>query len=327
MSFANPSVSDIIATTIQSRSRSIADNVTKNNALLARLNQRGNVKPFSGGNVILQELSFAENGNAGFYSGYDLLPVAAQDVISAAEFNIKQLACPVVMSGLEMLQNSGREAFIDLLEARINVAEATMANKLAQSVYSDGTGAGGKEITGLNAAVPSSPTSGTYGGIDRATWTFWQSKLYDFSAAGVTPPATGAQMQTGLNTLWASLVRASDRPDFIVLDSNYWGIYTASLQAQQRFTDPSTGNLGFPSLKFMDADVVLDGGIGGFCPQNTGFMLNTKYLFLRPHRDRNMVSLSPNKRYAINQDAEVQILAWAGNLTCSGAQFQGRIQN
>ena len=327
MSFANPSVSDIIATTIQSRSRSIADNVTKNNALLARLNQRGNVKPFSGGNVILQELSFAENGNAGFYSGYDLLPVAAQDVISAAEFNIKQLACPVVMSGLEMLQNSGREAFIDLLEARINVAEATMANKLAQSVYSDGTGAGGKEITGLNAAVPSSPTSGTYGGIDRATWTFWQSKLYDFSAVGVTPPATGAQMQTGLNTLWASLVRASDRPDFIVLDSNYWGIYTASLQAQQRFTDPSTGNLGFPSLKFMDADVVLDGGIGGFCPQNTGFMLNTKYLFLRPHRDRNMVSLSPNKRYAINQDAEVQILAWAGNLTCSGAQFQGRIQN
>jgi hypothetical protein len=285
------------------------------------------VKTFSGGSTILQELSFAENSNAGFYSGYDLLPVTAQDVISAAEFQIKQLACPVVMSGLEMLQNSGREAFIDLLESRINVAEATMANRLAGSIYSDGTGSGGKEVTGLNAAVPSAPTTGTYGGIDRATWTFWQSKLYDFSVAGVTPPPTGAQMQTGLNTLWASLVRGSDRPDLIVLDANYWGIYTASLQANQRFTDPSTGSLGFPTLKFMDADVVLDGGIGGFCPANTGFMLNTKYLFMRPHRDRNMVSLSPNKRYATNQDAEVQILAWAGNLTCSGAQFQGRIQN
>jgi hypothetical protein len=327
MAFANSSISDIVATTIQSRTRQIADNVTKNNALLARLNQRGNVKTFSGGSTILQELSFAENGNAGFYSGYDLLPVAAQDVISAAEFQIKQLACPVVISGLEQLQNSGREAFIDLLESRINVAEATMANKLAASIYSDGTGSGGKEVTGLNAAVPSNPTTGTYGGIDRATWTFWQSKLYDFSTAGVTPPPTGAQMQTGLNTLWASLVRGSDRPDLIVLDSAYWGIYTASLQANQRFTDPSVGSLGFPSLKFMDADVVLDGGIGGFCPANTGFMLNTKYLFMRPHRDRNMVSLSPNKRYAINQDAEVQILAWAGNLTCSGAQFQGRIQN
>jgi len=325
MAFANTSVTDIIATTIQSRTRQIADNVTKNNALLARLNNRGNVKPFGGGNVIFQELSFQQNGNAGFYSGYDLLPVAAADVISAAEYNIKQLACPVVMSGLEMLQNAGREQFIDLLEARMNVAESTMANKLAESVYSDGTGDGGKEVTGLDAAVPSDPTTGTYGGIDRATWSFWRSQLYDFSAQSVTPSST--TIQAALNSLWSSLVRGADRPDLVVLSNTYWTYYMSSLQAQQRFTDPKTGDLGFPTLKFMDADVVLDGGIGGYCPANTGFMLNTKYLFLRPHKDRNMVALSPTRRYAINQDAEVQILAWAGNLTSSGAQFQGRIQN
>src|SRR5262245_36268967 len=103
--YAFPNVSDIVATTIENRSKKIADNVTKNNALLTRLEARGNVKPFSGGTKIMQELSFAENGNAGYYSGYDLLPVAAQDVISAAEYAIKQAACPVVMSGLEMLQN------------------------------------------------------------------------------------------------------------------------------------------------------------------------------------------------------------------------------
>jgi hypothetical protein len=324
MAFANTSVSDIIATTIQNRSRTIADNVTKNNALLARLNQRGNVKTISGGNVILEELSFAENGNAGFYSGYDLLPIAAQDVISAAEFNIKQFAVPVVMSGLEMIQNSGKEAFIDLMEARLNVAEATMMNKLAQSVYSDGTGSGGKEVTGLNAAVPSANTTGTYGGIDRATWSFWRSQKYDFSDNVVTPSAS--TIQAPMNTLWASCTRGTDRPDLIVLDTIFWGFYMASLQAQQRFTSPETGNLGFPSLKFMDADVVLDGGIGGYCPASTGFFLNTKYLKWRPHAQRNMVPLSPNRRYAINQDAEVQILAWAGNLTSNGAQFQGRIQ-
>jgi hypothetical protein len=324
MSF--PNVSDIVATTIQNRSRQIADNVTKNNAILARLNQRGNVRTISGGNVIFEELSFAENANGGFYSGYDLLPVAAQDVISAAEFQIKQYAVPVVMSGLEMLQNSGKEAFIDLLEARLGVAESTMMNQLSQSIYSDGTGSGGKEVTGLNAAVPSDPTTGTYGGINRATWSFWQSKLYDFSANSINTTPTGAQMQTAMNTLWASLIRGSDRPDLIVLDNTYWGIYMGSLQAQQRFTSPETGDLGFPTIKFMDCDVVLDGGIGGYCPASTGFFLNTKYLKWRPHKDRNMVPLSPNRRYAINQDAEVQILAWAGNLTCSGAQFQGRLQ-
>ncbi len=323
---AFPNVSDIVATTIQNRSRQIADNVTKNNAILSRLNQRGNVKTISGGNVIFEELSFAENANGGFYSGYDLLPVAAQDVISAAEFQIKQYAVPVVMSGLEMLQNSGKEQFIDLLEARLNVAESTMMNELSQSIYSNGTGSGGKEVTGLDAGVPSDPTTGTYGGIDRATWTFWRSKLYDFStSAGGN--ASAANIQAGMNNLWAQTTRGSDRVDLIVLDTNYWSFYLASLQAQQRFTSPDTGNLGFPSIKFMDADVVLDGGIGGFCPANTGFFLNTKYLKWRPHKDRNMVPLSPNRRYAINQDAEVQILAWAGNLTCSGAQFQGRMQN
>ena len=79
------------------------------------------------------------------------------------------------------------------------------------------------------------------------------------------------------------------------------------------------------TIKFMDCDWALDGGIGGFCPPGTLFMLNTKYLFWRPHAQRNMVPLSPNKRYAINQDAEVQIIGWAGNLTTSGSQFQGRM--
>jgi len=109
------------------------------------------------------------------------------------------------------------------------------------------------------------------------------------------------------------------------MDNVVWTAYLASLQAQQRFTQAETGSLGFPTIKYMDADVVLDGGIGGFCPAGTAFMLNTDYIRFRPHSARNFVPLSPNKRYSINQDAEVQILAWAGNLTTCGAQFQGRL--
>lgn len=318
MAFAN--VSDIVATTIQQRSRSIADNVTKNNALLARLNQRGNIKTFSGGSSIFEELSFAQNANAGWYSGYDLLPVAAQDVISAAEYDIKQLACPVVMSGLEQLQNAGREQMIDLMESRISVAESTMQNVASDGVYSDGTGSGGKEVVGMDAAISTTPSTGTYGGIDRAAWAFWRNKYT--SNAG---PLTITNILPAMNTMWASLVRGSDRPDLLVMDSLFWTFYTSALQAQQRFTDPKMAEFGFPTIKFMDADVVLDGGIGGFAAARTCYFVNTKYIKWRPHRDRNMVPLSPNRRYATNQDAEVQIIAWAGNLTTSGAQFQGRL--
>jgi len=58
MAFANSNISDIIATTIQQRSGELADNFTNNNALLRRLKTKGNVRPFSGGNVILEEIAF-----------------------------------------------------------------------------------------------------------------------------------------------------------------------------------------------------------------------------------------------------------------------------
>ena len=305
---AFPNISDILATTIESRTKKVADNVTDNNVLLKKLSTKGKIKTISGGSKILQELSFAENTNAGYYSGYDLLPVGVSDVLTAAEFDIKQAAVPVVISGLEMLQNSGKEQMIDLLEARLSVAESTLSNLICEGLYSDGTGAGGKEITGLDAAVPVDPT----------TWTFWRSQVNTTALSATT-------IQAAMNGMWASLTRGKDTPDLIVMDNTAWEIYVASLQAQQRFHQAEVGDLGFPTLKFMGCDVCLDGGIGGNASAGTAYSLNCDYIHYRPHAKRNMVSLSPNRRYSTNQDAEVQILAWAGNMTSSGSQFQGRL--
>jgi hypothetical protein len=338
MAFANSAVSDVIATTIQNRSGVIADNVTSNNALLMKLKQRGNIKTFSGGNTIFQELSFASNGNAGWYSGYETLPIAAQDVLSSAEYTIKQAACPVTISGLEQLQNAGKEQIIDLLDARVNVAESSMANLIASGLYSDGTAAGGKQIDGLLKQVSTTPTN-TVGGIDRSTWLFWKNQYFRCTTTGGAA-MSAANVQTYFNRMWSSLVRGADRPDLILLDNIAWSFYMSSLQNIQRFTGSETAKLGFMSLKFMDADVVLDGGLqlnwsntgaAGTAPSSvpatSAYFLNTKYMFYRPHASRNMVPLSPGQRYSVNQDAAVQILAWAGNLTSSGLQFQGRMDN
>jgi len=315
--FPNAAISDVIATTIQSRTGIVADNVTKNNAILTKLSEGGNVKPFSGGNVILQELSFQENQNAGWYSGYQALPVGAQDVISAAQYDIKQAACAVSMSGLEMLQNSSKEQIIDLMEARIKVAESTMSNLISQGLYSDGLAAGGKQIGGLAVAVAKVPTTGIYGGIDRLSWPFWRNQ------ASIAAGTTAANIQQRFNAMYAATVRGADHIDLIMVDNAYWALFMQSLQTIQRFTDSKMAKLGFPSVQYMQADVVLDGGIGGYDPVSTAYFLNTKYLHLRPHRDRNFVALDPSKRYSVNQDAVTQLLAWAGNLTVSGAQFQG----
>lgn len=252
------------------------------------------------------------------------------DVISAAEFPIKQAAVPVIISGLEQLQNAGPEQMIDLLEGRLNVAEATMQNLITSGIYSDGTGAGGKQLTGLEAAVPLDPTASVeYGGINGATFTFWQNAFSDNTAANGLDPT---KIQGLWNGLWAKLVRGTDAVDLIPCDASVWEAYVASLQSLQRFSNTDMADAGFSSIKYMTADVVLDGGIyfpsaatdATGAPGGTAYFLNTNYLHYRPHSARNMVSLSPNRRYATNQDAEVQIIAWAGNLTCSGRRFQGR---
>jgi hypothetical protein len=324
-SFAN--LSDIITTTIQSRSGALADNVTNNTALLKKLKERGNVKPFSGGNVILEEIMYNDTStaNANSYSGYDTIDITPNSPISAAQFDIKQYAAAVSINGLETLQNAGKEQIIDLLEGRIMVAEAQLMNDISAGIYSDGTGNGGKDIVGLAAAISTSPSSGTYGGINRATWNFWRNIAFDATTDGGAA-ATSANIQSYMNRVAVQLVRGTDRPDMIAADNNYYRLYLESLQAIQRIGSTDTGGSGFTSLKYFGAgfncDVFLDGGIGGNAPTNRMYFINTKYLKYRPHRDRNMVPIGGD-RQSVNQDAIVRLIGWAGALTGSGMQFQG----
>lgn len=339
MAFPNTAVSDIIATAIQSRNRKLADNLTYNNAALNRLRQKGNVRNWSGGNVILEEIMYNDTSTvtASSYSGYESINVAANSPISAAQFNPAQYAASVTISGLELLQNSGKEQMIDLMEARIKVAEGQLTNRISADLYGDGTGNGGKNITGLGAALTTAGT-GTYGSIARATWSFWANQYY----RGVTDggaAVSAANIQSYMTTLALRCVRGNNKVDLIIFDSNYYGFYVNSLQAIQRIASDSEAAAGFATLKFFgggaSCDVVLDGGIGsssylatdssGYTgASNNGWFLNTDFMYLRPHTNRNFVPIG-GQREAVNQDAVVKLIGWAGNLTSSGPQFCGRL--
>ncbi len=321
--FANPNIDDITATTIESRSGDLADNILGGNALLAYFKQGDGLRFVDGGSSIMEELIFAENANAQWYSGPELLNVSAQDVISAVSYGYAQAACAVTFSGLDDLKNSGKEQIINLVTGRVRVAEKSMQNLLSRAIYSDGTGFGGKQLAGLGTAVPTTPTVGTYGGINRATFPFWQPQL-TAPGAGVI---TAANINVHMLDLWAKCTRGKDNPKLIVYDNAMWKLYLTFLQNLTRFTDPKVGKLGFPTVNFIDADVILDGGIGGNAPANTGFFLNPDYIHFRPHRRRWLVPLNPDNRSPINQDITAKLIGFAGQMTVSGEEFQGRIHN
>ena len=317
-----PNLSEIVTTTLRKRSGKLADNVSENTALLQRLRKKGNSRLVSGGRTLVQELEYAENSTYKRYSGYEALDISPSEVFTAAEFDWKQAAVAVSISGLEQLQNSGGEQVIDLLESRIKNAERTMVNNISGDVYSDGTADGGKQIGGLQLLVADAPTSGTVGGIDRATWTFWQNQVYDFSDESATPGSD--TIQTAMNDLWLETVRNNDKPDLIVADNIYFKYYWESLQANQRFMSDEMASAGFDSLKFMSADVVFDGGLGGSAPGSHMYFLNTDFIHLKTHRDRNFAPLDPD-RFATNQDAMVKMIGYAGNMCLSNASLQGVI--
>lgn len=333
MPFANTAVDDIIATTIQSRSGVLADNLTNNVALLRYLKMKGNQRTFSGGNVILEELMYNDpnTDNSGSYSGYEAINISPDSPISAAQYAIKQYAGSVTISGLEMLQNSGKEQMIDLLAGRMQVSEARILNRMGADIYGDGTGNGGKNLTGMAAAIPDVANTGTYGGIDRATWAFWRPQVF----SGVTDggaAVSAANIIAYMTALAIRQVRGTNKPDLIISDGNYYSLYSNALQAIQRVqSDGSEKGVGagFASLKFfgggMSADVINDGGIGNAATANTMFFLNTDYIHFRPHKDRNFVPIG-GERQAVNQDAIVKLFGWAGNLTTSGSQFQGKLK-
>lgn len=323
MSLINPSaaMTEIVTTTLRNRTGKLADNVSKNNALLKRLKQKGKVKLVNGGRTIVQEMEYAENGTFKRYSGYEMLNIAPSDVFTASEYNYAQAAVAISISGLEEIQNSGEEQIIDLLESRIGNAERTLVNNIALDCYSDGTADGGRQIGGLQLLVSSAPTSGVIGGIDRSSWQFWRNQAFSGVNNGGAA-VTAANIQSYMNRLFVQLVRGADQPDLIVADNNYYRLYLESLQAIQRIQGEDKAMAGFNSLKYMNADVVLDGGYGGGAPTNSMYFLNTDYIYFRPAAKRNFVPIGDD-RYATNQDAMVKLIGFAGNLTMSNAFLQG----
>jgi hypothetical protein len=324
MASPNSTFTEIVSTTLREHRKSIADNVSNNNALLQRLTRKGRMSVIDGGYEIVEPLDYAENSTYQRYSGYDTLNVSVSDVISAAKYDWKQAAVHVSASGLELRNNAGRNQMVGLAKSRMTNAMRTFKNNISTDVYSDGTLA--NQIGGLQAVV-SDDSTGTVGGINSSTYTFWANNFNSAAApldggAGFT--VSKSTMSRMMQPLWLELCRGNDKVDLIVSSNDYFAFYWNSLSDLQRYESNHTNAVdGFQSLKFVTADVVFDGGtsFGGGVPSAHMYFLNTDYLRLCVHKDANMTEV-PEQR-SINQDAVIIPIIWQGNLVCSNRKLQG----
>ena len=319
MASPNSTFTELVSTTFRKHRKEIKDNVSVRIALLNYMKKRGNMLTEDGGLTIACPLDYTTNGTYQRYSDWDILNIAQSDVISAAEYQWRQVAINVVASGRELRINRGDSRIINLATARLKNALRTFNNNFSSDMYSAGTLT--NQVNGLQALIADAGT-GTVGGIVSGDFSFWQNTVQSAAAplqggGAVTVSATTIENQMML-PLWLALDRGPDDcPDLIVMDNIYYQYFEGSQVSLKRYNDKMSANAGFAALKYKNADVLYDAQI----PASHAYFINTEYLKLVVHKDADMEIVDEQR--PVNQDGVVIPILWMGNLTLSNRKLQG----
>jgi hypothetical protein len=303
---------------------------------LAVLKRKGLWQTYSGPRI-RQTLQVSKNV-AQWYNGYDQLLNPAIDLFNDAFYDPKQVVVPVVLSMQEILNNQGDAQLMDVFDAYLEAAERALEDAMDLALYGDGSGNGGKALTGLATAVPITVNNGVYGGIDRSN-TIWQTKYYDIHTSlggGIVPAKTQFDATTArpmLNYVMTKSSRGKDYADLLVMSPEHYAAYDAATVAIQHQTnETSLGKLGFSALEYIGggkrAEIVLDGGIGSNMPSDTTFGLNTDSFRIRYNPSRNFDKLfEGDGQMPIDKDAIAQFIGWMGELTMTNPLFNWRMRD
>src|SRR5574343_443058 len=316
MASPNSTFTELVTSTFRKVRKDVKDNLSNRNALLKHIYKRGNYRTEYGALTIVCPLDYTTNSTYQRYSDWDLLNIQQSDVISAAEYQWRQIAVNVVASGREQRINSGESRIFSLATAKMKNAIRTFNISFSSDLYSDGTAT--NQVNGLQALVADACT-GTVGGINSTNFSFWQNTIFDCSAQSVTSSATTIENSMML-PLWLNLDRGpDDQPDLIVMDNTFYKYFEASQTSIKRYMSSENANAGLVSLKYKNADVYYDGNSG--IPTTHAYFLNSNYLELVVHRDADLEIVDSQR--PINQDGDVVPILWMGNLTCSNRHQQG----
>lgn len=320
---------EILSLALEDRSKGYQDLVSNSNALLSVLKRKGLWQSYSGPRI-RERLLYNETGSAVWYNGYDFLNPVPVELFNDAEFTPKMVAVAVTLSNEEILNNQGTNQLMDVMEAHISAAEQELEDVVDASLHSNGTGFGGKELGGLQLAVPTVTNAGTYGGISRVDNAIWRTSTFDANSffSGATQ-VSSTTIRPMLNQIMTQRSRGKRGADLLLMSPEHYAAYDAATVAIQRINDETAlGKLGFQTLKYFgagrQAEIVQEGGIGSNMPANTTYGLETASLRLRYHPERNFQKIG-GKLMPLNQDAVVQYIGFMGELTMTNPLFTWKL--
>ena len=304
----NSNFDEILSTTLNNYIPKLVDNVFSARPLFYAMTKGDNIRRVSGGAKIVVPIIYGSNSTAASYSGSDTIAVTAQTGISAAEYDWKQYAATVSITGIEEAKNNGEAQIIDLLEGKIFQAQETIIDNMNTMMWGDGSGNSSKDWEGIQSLVSGSTVGGINpSGSGNSFWAPTQTNL------------GGALSLSGMGTIYNTVSVGNDQPTIIFARQQGYEAYEALLSSQIRYTDTDLADGGFQNLMFKGAPVTFDSS----CEANAMYFLNKKYIQLVGHSDvwfKPTPFVRPNDKDVVYS----QILCY-GNMTISNRARQGRL--
>jgi len=310
MAFPNDTgdFNQLLSTTLYNYRDQLVDNIFKAHVLLDHLNTKGRVLVEEGGVSIVEPVLYEANSTAEMYAGYDVISLTPQEGISAANYEWKQVAASIAISGIEEAKNRGKEQVIKLLNAKITQAEQSIQELMNGQLFT-GTGSG-ENMFGISKIAGT--VNNVVGNIDGATETWWNPTVTNIG---------GALDLVDMGTLYNNVSKGNDVPDIIVTTQTQYEAYENLLTPLVRYQDVAKANAGFQNLMFKQTPVVFD----KVCTSGNMYFLNSKYLKLTG-MSGNWFNTTPFQNGVVNGvDARYALILAYGALTCSARLRQGAL--
>ncbi len=297
----------------------IQDNVYDMAKTLSWFRSGNRIKVLQGGERIRIPVMTGTNGTFKWYSGYDNLNITPQIGQTTAWFTYKQAAVGVAIDGLSLRSNMGPAQINDIMTEKVRQAELSLGDGIATAIFSDGTGSANKQLTGLAAAVDTTPTNTVYGSIDPSENTAWRNRAV--ASVGNAASNLVSNMRSVYNSCSKGSEGYSSSPDYIVTTQTIHEALEALIAPRVRYEqNPSGGaDAGIETLKFKGAEVVFD----DYCTAGTMYMLNSAHIMLFVHGKANFAMTDEGFQKPIDQDALVANVLFQGNIAVNNRRKLG----
>lgn len=315
-------ISEIQAAAWENREKKTSDLVTDNIPLTYMLKKKGRKKVINGGRVIFEDAMFQQNGYVQRIDPTEEITLGYQQTLTAFEYSAKIIVVPVVINDYERAQNEGDAKFLDLLEMRNDVAEASLGNALEEDLQGDGTGYGGKAFAGVQSYIVTSTSSGSYGGVSRVTYSSIRN-------AAVNAPSTftGATDSSNIESRLRyskNLVLRNGGPELCLAGQTYYNAACDAMSAKQRFTqntdmiEANFDNVVIEGMTMVNAQGKSFSGLPRIAADRCyGIRLDNFALKMYKNYDFQPVQ----QRVSVNQLVDVAITVGIGQFTCNGSSL------